>query len=137
MAPSTRTTVGLSMPASTATLRAPSNSASQIFSCQVLATMASVKPDAFSSGRTGTPAPPLNALRPGRSQGPAEFPGHRFVVIVETGQVVAHPVTLGHQVADVLRIGAHRQRDTLDDVQPVAVQADTLGRVVGQQPHRP
>ena len=34
--------VGLSMPASAATLRAPSSSASQIVSCQVLATIASV-----------------------------------------------------------------------------------------------
>ncbi len=31
----------------------------------------------------------------------------------------------------------HRQRYPLDDVQPVAVQAHPLGRVVGQQPHRP
>ena len=50
---------------------------------------------------------------------------------------MAHPVALGHQVADVLGVGAHRQRHALDDVQAVAVQADPLGRVVGQQPHRP
>lgn len=49
---------------------------------------------------------------------------------------MAHLVAFGHQVADVLRVGAHRQRHPLDDVQSITVQADTFGRVVGQQPHR-
>src|SRR5690242_8218896 len=107
------------MPASAATFRAPSSSASQIFSCHVLATMPSVTPLASRSGRSGTPAPLLNSrprrgyslwpdlsqLRRGQlccSQRSPELARHRFVVIVEADQVVPHPVALGHQIANVL-----------------------------------
>src|ERR1700758_87360 len=107
MAPSTRTTVGLRTPASAAHLFALSSNASQIVSCHVLATMASRKPDASSTGMSGTPRaglmrdpPPLLA---GRSKSTAEFTRKLGIEVVESGQVVAHPITLGDQVPDVLR----------------------------------
>ena len=50
---------------------------------------------------------------------------------------MTHAIALGHQVADVVGVGPHRQRHALDDVQAVPIQTDALGRVVGEQPHRP
>src|SRR4051794_37631038 len=103
IAPSTRMTVGLGTPESSATRRAPSSSALQILACQVLATIASDTSEASISGKSGTPAPPLiAALRKRcsrRSQRSAEIAGYELVVVVESGQVVTHPVALGHQVA--------------------------------------
>src|SRR6202022_3098353 len=140
MAPSTLTTVGFLTPASAAHLFALSSNASQIVWCQVLATMASRTPDASSTGMSGTPRAGLMRdplpLLPERSKGTAEFTRQVAIEVVESGQVVAHPITLGDQVPDVLRVRPHRKRHPLDDVQPVPVEADALGRVVCEQPHR-
>src|SRR5690625_3610077 len=137
IAPSARATVGSVIPARAATAVAPASSASQMVVCQVLATIPSRSPAASNSGRSGTPAPPLIGGAPLPSQRPAQIAGQRQVfAVVEPGQVVTHPVALGFQVADVLGVGPHRQRYALEDVQPVAVQADPRGGVVGEQPHR-
>src|SRR3984893_17149406 len=140
MAPSTLTTVGSLTPASAAHLFALSSNASQIVRCQVLATMASRTPDASSTGMSGTPRAGLMReslpLLAQRSKGTAEFARQVAIEVVESGQVVAHPITLGDQVPDVLRVRPHRKRHPFDDVQPVPVEADALGRVVGEQPHR-
>src|SRR6202012_5429012 len=135
-APPTRTTDGSLTPHSSAILWAPASNASHICLCHVLTTIASVSAEASCDAMSGTPAPLIRA-GPG-SQGTTEFAWQMdgFVIVVQPDQVMTHPVTLGHQIPDVLRIGAHRQRHPLDDMQPVAVQADSLGGVVGQQPHR-
>src|SRR5262249_35210078 len=102
--------------------------------------MASRTPDASSTGMSGTPGAglmrdPLSLLA-AASKGTAELARQLDVEVVESGQVVAHPVTLGDQVPYVLRVRPYRQRYPLEDVQPVPVEPDPLGRVVGEQPHR-
>src|ERR1700679_4182324 len=135
IAPRTRTIVGSLTPHSSAILWAPASNASHICLCHVLTTIANVSAEASCDAMSGTPAPLIYAAL--HSQCTAEFTWqiHGFVIIVEPDQVVTHPVALGHQVADVLRVDAHRQRHPLEDVQAVAVQADPLGGVVGQQSH--
>src|ERR1700733_2364101 len=137
IAPRTRTMVGLLPPPSSAIRWPPSSSASQICLCHVLTTIASLSAEASCDAMSGTPAPLIGAAAP-ESQSTTEFAWQMdgFVKVIQPDQVMTHPVSFGHQIPDVLRIGPHRQRHPLDDVQPVAVQADTLGGVVGQQPHR-
>ena len=52
------------------------------------------------------------------------------------GQVVAHPVALGAQVPQVLRVGRDGQRHAVDHAQAVALEADHLARVVGDRANR-
>src|SRR3954462_10754148 len=47
---------------------------------------------------------------------------------------VAHPVALGAQVGLVMRVGHGLDRDLIGDREPVALQAQDLLRVVGEDP---
>src|SRR3712207_475667 len=165
-APGTRTTVGSGTPLATAAATARSSSAPVISACQVVATMPRVSPDASTACASGAPLPltrpprrrssaafpvPLlcSSVDPRRSQ-PLLRPAQRDVGarhgrgVGRTGlglrlddvQQVPHPVALGAQVGEVLRGDVAGQRHPAGHLQPVALQAGALGRVVGEQPHR-
>lgn len=48
---------------------------------------------------------------------------------------MSHPITLGSQIFDVVAIGRYLDGHVLYDLQAVCLQTDTLGGVVGHQPH--
>src|SRR3954451_4713350 len=56
--------------------------------------------------------------------------------VIESLAEMPHAVALGSEVLDVLRVRHRVQRDALDDLEAVALQAAALGRVVAHQPHR-
>jgi hypothetical protein len=87
---------------------APLSSASQIWLCQVLTTIANVRAEASCDAMSGTPAPLIYAAA--YSQCAAEFAWQMdgFVIVVQPDQVVTHPVAFGPPVADVLRVDPHR-----------------------------
>src|SRR3984885_7307557 len=56
--------------------------------------------------------------------------------IIETFEQVTHPLALGAQVGDVLRVRLGLEGHALDDVEAEPLEPTALGRVVGHEAHR-
>ena len=101
------------IPASSATLRAPSSNALQILACQVPGHDGQGQLQASMAGSSGIPpeAPLIRAPRGASQRSPDVAWLHRLLSEVPspTGRGPSGRV-LGHQVADVLGVGSHRQR---------------------------
>src|SRR3954447_13796753 len=101
--------------------------------CQREPTMPTVSPSASTVLRCGSPKPAMHGLLP-------IFPISESLGLGDLAELVeevTHPVTLGAQVVDVLRVRAHRQHLASHDRQAVPLQPGPLRRIVGEQPHAP
>src|SRR5262245_17691446 len=65
---------------------------------------------------------------------PLSMPGDGSLELI---QGVPQLVPLGTQVLEIVEVRLGAERDLIDDVQPVAVEAGDLLRIVGEEPHPP
>ena len=127
--PGTRTSVTSVTEYAVSARRAPSSRPSMTWVCHRAATTPTERSLQSTGSSAGAPAPLIEPRR-GRSR-----IGVVAAVARQVREVVTHPVALGAQVAQVVRVRPWRQRDLGVDGDPEVGQRLGLVGVVGQQPH--